>query len=190
MSTRDLPIPAACRRGAREEYVLLGELPQASPDRQKPVVESARTRYAVRRSRFTRKVKPMGSLAVFGGPNKGDNFPVEGAEIVVGRDPACSCQLTDGKVSRQHFKVTPDPEAPPPGAFLITDLGSGNGTTVNGLKIERPVRLKEGDTIAIGDSLLRFSAQKRSATPGDITPIAKQSEKHRDTVTPPGRPQR
>ena len=130
----------------------------------------------------------MGSLAVFGGPNKGDSFPVEGSECIVGRDPECSFQLTDGRVSRQHFKLTPDPEAPPPGAFLITDLGSGNGTTVNGLKIERPVRLRDGDTISVGDSMIRFSTQKRNASPGDITPIAKPSEKHRETVTPPGRP--
>jgi pSer/pThr/pTyr-binding forkhead associated (FHA) protein len=111
-------------------------------------------------------------------------FPVADSEVIVGRDPGCPLQLTDGRVSRQHFKIAPDQAA---GRHMLTDLGSANGTTLNGIRIEKPAALKDGDTIAVGDSMLRFAAQEIIATPAEMLHIAKQSERFRGTVSQPKR---
>jgi hypothetical protein len=71
--------------------------------------------------------------------------------ITIGRSADNSIRLDDEKASRQHAEIEWAEGRP-----RITDLGSSNGTTVNGAKIgpHRPVSLKEGDTIGIGSYLM------------------------------------
>lgn len=56
--------------------------------------------------------------------------------------------LTDRVASRRHARI----ETNGTGGFLLTDLGSSNGTLVNGQRVTAPVELRDGDTIAIGQT--------------------------------------
>jgi hypothetical protein len=124
----------------------------------------------------------MGSLFVSAGPNKGELHRISGAESLVGRDPSCSFQLTDILVSRQHFRVTID-QANPSTSAVIIDLGSVNGTLLNGQRLTVPTRLNDGDTIVIGKTTLHFAARQLSANPKlDMQHIPRQSEKYRQTI--------
>ncbi len=78
-------------------------------------------------------------------------FDLAGAETVIGRHPECTFQINSNMVSRKHAKVTKSGET-----FVVEDLGSGNGTFVNGKKIEGPTPLIHDDRIKLGPILLRF----------------------------------
>jgi hypothetical protein len=69
---------------------------------------------------------------------------------VIGRMPECAVTLSDPQVSRHHAEVRPDH-----GGFRVVDLGSMNGTLVNGTRItEHP--LVDGDQIVVGGTTLRY----------------------------------
>ncbi len=72
--------------------------------------------------------------------------------IVVGRDPACDLVLVDGRVSRRHLEITPDGAG-----HRLRDLGSSNGTALNGERVES-ADVGLGDVIALGDSELAVEA--------------------------------
>jgi hypothetical protein len=71
---------------------------------------------------------------------------------VIGRMPDCAVPLTDPQVSRRHAEVRPSG----PG-FVVADLGSMNGTTVNGVAV-REQSLEDGDEIGVGSTRIRFEA--------------------------------
>lgn len=71
-------------------------------------------------------------------------------EIVIGRGGELDIVLVEDMVSRKHAKITTQQ-----GKIVIQDLGSTNGTFVNGEKIKR-ARLKEGDRVLIGTSILKL----------------------------------
>ncbi len=72
---------------------------------------------------------------------------------VLGRDPSCTVPLQDFRVSRQHAVIRPDGE----GRFILQDLGSTNGTRVDGVPVESPRLLNGGEKIFVGNTVLRFS---------------------------------
>jgi pSer/pThr/pTyr-binding forkhead associated (FHA) protein len=67
--------------------------------------------------------------------------------IVIGRHPACSARLSHRSISRRHCVIGPD--SGQGGVALIHDLGSKNGTRLNGHRI-RTARLSPGDQLSIG----------------------------------------
>jgi serine/threonine-protein kinase len=87
-------------------------------------------------------------LRVTSGPHSGEEFLIDRTEtIMVGRSSRVQIpMIKDLLLSREHFQV----ESQPPLCHVV-DLGSTNGTKVNGLRIERAV-LREGDVITAGDS--------------------------------------
>jgi pSer/pThr/pTyr-binding forkhead associated (FHA) protein len=68
--------------------------------------------------------------------------------VVIGRAPDCDVVIQDLKASRRHCQLTRKPEG-----FLLEDLGSRNGTLVNGTKIIEPILLKANQTFQIGDTM-------------------------------------
>lgn len=74
--------------------------------------------------------------------------------ITLGRDPDVELPLRDGSISRRHCSVERDDES---GRYVLRDLGSTNGTRVNGTRVKEPVPLAEGDKIFLGASVVRFS---------------------------------
>src|SRR4051812_25694830 len=93
------------------------------------------------------------TLTVIGGPHQGAKFTFPGRDnFLVGREPPSHFVLPDKDttISRVHFLL----EINPP-LCRLTDLGSSNGTYVNGLKAAAPVDLKDGDEIRAGRTVLR-----------------------------------
>ena len=72
-------------------------------------------------------------------------------DVLIGRHPECGVQLESNAVSRRPARVFVEG-----GGYAIEDLGSGNGTFVNGQKIEGPTQLKPQDRIKLGPVLMRF----------------------------------
>jgi Protein of unknown function (DUF3662)/FHA domain len=70
----------------------------------------------------------------------------------LGRLPDCTVPLADPQASRRHAEIRPQGDG-----FLIQDLGSMNGTSVNGVPISQH-RLEDGDEIGIGSTIIRFEA--------------------------------
>ena len=73
-------------------------------------------------------------------------------EVVLGRDPACTVPLPSDDVSRRHARILPDG-----GGHLVVDLGSTNGTWVNGREIEAH-RLAGGDRVRVGAFVATYVA--------------------------------
>jgi diguanylate cyclase (GGDEF)-like protein len=91
-------------------------------------------------------------LVVIAGAHLGEIFPVEG-EIIIGRDTEANLRLPEDEgVSRRHARVTPMADG-----ALLADLGSQNGTFVDGDKVSERV-LKEGMKIRVGQTtVLKFA---------------------------------
>lgn len=89
---------------------------------------------------------------VFGlaGPLQGTALFIEDKEISIGRDSSNDLWASDVTLSRRHCAIVPRGDS-----FIIRDLGSHNGTRVNGIPIEEQA-LQHGDQISAGGSLLIF----------------------------------
>jgi len=82
----------------------------------------------------------------------GRAVPVTSSRVVVGRSRECDVRLDDGNVSRRHFEIVQES----PTSWAVADLGSTNGTEVNGRKVSRRTRVDDGDTITAGGTELVF----------------------------------
>jgi hypothetical protein len=90
-------------------------------------------------------------------------FDLVGPEIVLGRSPDCQITIEDPLVSRRHARILIRA-----GAAVIEDLGSRNGVSVNGSKIDGQAKLRDEDRIRLGAQDLIFlvaDSQQRSARP-------------------------
>jgi Domain of unknown function (DUF4388)/Inner membrane component of T3SS, cytoplasmic domain len=91
------------------------------------------------------------------GKYQGGEYPLaQTGELVIGRSSELDLVLVEDMVSRKHAKVTLGPVG-----VSIADLGSTNGTFVNGEKVRR-AELKEGDRILIGTNILKLVAVSRT----------------------------
>ncbi|MCG0276924.1 MAG: DUF3662 domain-containing protein [Thermanaeromonas sp.] len=89
-------------------------------------------------------------LLVLEGPDQGRSFVLHEGRQVLGRNPTCEVFLTDEQVSRQHCQIEVEE-----GKSILTDLGSRNGTMVNGQPVQRAL-LNPGDYIQVGRTLLQL----------------------------------
>jgi hypothetical protein len=80
----------------------------------------------------------------------GGRIHIEAAPIIIGRMPECGVVLSDPNVSRRHAEVLRVNEA-----FMVRDLGSTNGTKVNGAPV-REQYLQSGDNITVGSTTIVF----------------------------------
>ncbi|CAN5428773.1 GGDEF domain-containing protein [soil metagenome] len=91
-------------------------------------------------------------LIVLQGGNVGEMYRLDGGESIIGRASTAHIKLGDDGVSRKHARVVADG-----GAVRIEDLGSSNGTLVNGVRVDVQ-QLKDGDKIQIGSTtILKFT---------------------------------
>lgn len=72
----------------------------------------------------------------------------------VGRSRQCEIVVEDPNVSRRHGELRPRG-----GSWVFTDLGSTNGSRVNGRPVEGPTVVKPGDEIELGTAVMRFELQ-------------------------------
>jgi pSer/pThr/pTyr-binding forkhead associated (FHA) protein len=117
------------------------------------------------------------ALRFISGKYQGGEFPLrENGELVIGRSSDLDMVLIEDMVSRKHAKI-----ALAPGQITISDLGSTNGTFVNGEKVKR-ARLKEGDRILIGTSILKLVSVTRHPDAAIIDPKQAQQDLERSAA--------
>ncbi|MCM2282446.1 MAG: FHA domain-containing protein [Bdellovibrionaceae bacterium] len=94
---------------------------------------------------------PYVKLTTSGGHD--DTFRLEGNLWIAGRDGSCEIELNDPKASRKQFEL-----AGTQGGYFITDLGSSNGTLLNGspLVAHEPIAVRSGDVITVGQLTVTF----------------------------------
>ena len=95
----------------------------------------------------------MARLVVIKGADPGRSFELDAPESIIGRQSGVHIHLEGQKVSRRQARVFRQGEN-----FLLEDLGSSNGTFLNGKKLEAPATLQGMDEIGIGPYLLRFES--------------------------------
>lgn len=71
-------------------------------------------------------------------------LPPGTTRFLLGRSPQCQVALNDASVSKEHAVIVPGPDGP-----MVQDLGSRNGTTVNGIPVSQPTKLDDGDNLRL-----------------------------------------
>ncbi len=89
-------------------------------------------------------------LVIAEGKETGRQFDFDQVEVFIGRTPECDVILYESGVSRKHARIFVEANA-----FFIEDLGSSNGTRVNGATVQRQV-LNDGDAITLGPVVFNF----------------------------------
>jgi len=100
------------------------------------------------------------------------SLPLTDGEHIAGRDAECSLVVDGTTVSRRHARITVAR-----GTAMIEDLGSTNGTHVNGTRISAPTRLAPGDEFALGSEVLRMRLRSSSALTVKVDSGSKASDK-------------
>ena len=95
----------------------------------------------------------MPSLFVIQGQDQGKRFDLDRICTTIGRDTVNHVRLNDSESSRQHAEIRQDDLGE---SFYLTDLGSSNGSFVNGKLIERQI-LQSGDRLQFGSTLLIYT---------------------------------
>jgi diguanylate cyclase (GGDEF)-like protein len=92
-------------------------------------------------------------LIVLAGNNVSEMYALSQPEVIIGRGTKATIRIDDDGISRTHAKLTCGD-----GVVHVEDLGSSNGTLVNGERLVAPVVLKDGDKLTLGaTTILKFS---------------------------------
>jgi phosphoserine phosphatase RsbU/P len=99
----------------------------------------------------------MPSLVFLAGPIAGRRYKLADGEYIIGRRSDCQIFVPDMRVSRQHARLWKENEA-----WEIEDLGSNNGTFVNGVKVQAATLLRHDDEILIANNRIRVESRDTS----------------------------
>jgi hypothetical protein len=106
---------------------------------------------------MTRPLKPRTSrlaprLVIESGPHKGDEYIIRKSLTTIGRNETCDLIVDDPLVSRRHCQIVWD------GVYCtVEDLGSTNGTFVNGKQLGSAYSLRPGDNVQVADVIFHFA---------------------------------
>jgi hypothetical protein len=145
------------RRSALELYPLIRSLqngglievaPAFDPDATAQEAPAPKKSLSRKKTTSERKVQPIGTLT----SPEGTMHPLMEDDVAVGRSESSAIVLHDASVSSRHARVLRTT-----GAFVIDDLGSRNGTFVNGDRVTEKRALVDGDVVRFGKVLLTFN---------------------------------
>jgi pSer/pThr/pTyr-binding forkhead associated (FHA) protein len=88
-------------------------------------------------------------LIMRSGPTPGAAFMLEGDQLTIGRDATNDIVINDAEISRRHARLTFQG-----GKYVLEDLGSTNGTFVNGQRLAGPRVLKAGEVVSFGEQII------------------------------------
>lgn len=83
----------------------------------------------------------------------GERIRLTAQTVLFGRSPECTVVINDSNISRRHAEVRPIAAG-----YVLADLGSTNGTKINGARIDSERLLHDGDIISLGATHVRFEA--------------------------------
>jgi pSer/pThr/pTyr-binding forkhead associated (FHA) protein len=95
-------------------------------------------------------------ITVRSGPEPGKTFPLEREEMFMGRDLANEITISDPEVSRRHARFIMQDDT-----IMLEDLGSTNGTFLNGERISTPQQLRLGDVVTLGENIVMVFEKSR-----------------------------
>src|SRR5262245_9209208 len=101
----------------------------------------------------------MPSLVFLAGPIAGRRYKLADGEYVIGRRSDCQIFVPDMRVSRQHARLWKENDG-----WTLEDLGSNNGTFVNGVKVQQGTVLRHDDEIMIANNRIRVEARDSADT--------------------------
>ncbi len=114
----------------------------------------------VNRARQARGAGPQISLVVFHFEQTRVIRLVEGQGLVLGRDPSAEISISDDSISRRHASFTVSA-----GVVTVTDLGSTNGTKLNGVTVDKKAVVSVGDEVTVGGVTVSIHALAPPQTP-------------------------
>jgi len=125
-------------------------------------------------------------LKILAGPDRGKVYTFDRVEITIGRTMDNDVVLPDPGISRQHMSIRDKG-----GAYILKDLGSSNGTKLNGKLVKEEV-LRPGDVIVAGGAQVKFEGPAEGAPVKKARPAAKRPAKgaRARSKNPPSRQQR
>ena len=101
------------------------------------------------------------------GPDAGQSFdldPAAPSRLLVGTSPVCALRLRDATVSRRHAALEPTQK----GAYRLDDLGSTNGTAIDGVRIASAF-VRGGELVRFGSTAMRLETLRVQAEPAELT---------------------
>ncbi len=123
-------------------------------------------------------------LMMRSGPTPGASFTLEGDQIDIGRDSTNEIVINDAEISRRHARLTFQG-----GKYVLEDLGSTNGTFVNGQRLAGPRVLKSGEVVSFGEQIVMiFEATHFDAGATVVSPRAAAVPAASRPVMPPPPP--
>ena len=123
-------------------------------------------------------------LIMRSGPTPGAAFTLEGDQLTIGRDSTNEIVINDAEVSRHHARLTFQG-----GKYVLEDLGSTNGTFVNGQRLSGPRVLKAGEVVSFGEQIvLGFEAVNLDPGATMVSPRAAAVPASPRPVMPPPPP--
>ncbi|MEM7457633.1 MAG: FHA domain-containing protein, partial [Planctomycetota bacterium] len=106
----------------------------------------------------------MASIYILKGDGKGKQFELSSGSNVVGRNRTCPIRFNDIEISRQHLDLKFQADG-----LFAEDLGSANGTYLNGQPLLQSTRLQSGDRLMIGKVLLLINLAGSAPMRGEIS---------------------
>jgi pSer/pThr/pTyr-binding forkhead associated (FHA) protein len=106
------------------------------------------------------------ALSVRRGPGAGTRFQIEAPAVTIGRHAQCDFQVDDRWLSRQHARITWTGIG-----YALEDLGSTNGTYLNGERVSGPRGLNPGDVVQLGEEVelvFEVAAPERLERPAPV----------------------
>ena len=117
-------------------------------------------------------------LVMRSGPSVGKVYPLDKAELFVGRDLNNDIVINDPEISRRHSRLFNQGNG-----IAIEDLGSTNGTFLNGQRLVGPQLLRPGDMVTFGERLSMVF--ESSEVDQDATMVSPASRGYQQPTTPP-----
>jgi pSer/pThr/pTyr-binding forkhead associated (FHA) protein len=117
------------------------------------------------------------------GPNPGTVYALDSDQISIGRDSSNEISVNDAEVSRRHTRLTFQG-----GKYVLEDMGSTNGTFVNGQRLTGPRVLKSGEVVSLGEQIV-FVYEAVDSDPGATMVSPRNIPAPRPVAAPPPPPQ-
>jgi len=120
---------------------------------------------------------PNYQLTMRSGPTPGKTYPLDQEEVRLGRDLTSDISVSDPEVSRSHARFLMRE-----GNIFVEDLGSTNGTFLNGARVSTPQQLRSGDVLTFGETIVMVF--EKDAPVSDATMVSSHVPPIQDIPAP------